>query len=557
MANSILDTLAAPFRALARGVGSLFASKAAKKEPAGGGPSEGERFWAELLQSVGWFGAGPGAWSQDRALQVQQFRGWVYCAVQATAEEYAGQAVQVAYRRSPKQADEARKAQKAWNYAGRRHRKKAMARLQTHEELELANHDHPLYRLLQNPNAPDTYETFWQKLVIYLRLTGNGYIWVIPNELGLPLELWVLPSHWVYPAERTQEQIDAGVLIAGYEIRPYGVRATSGVVLPAEEVIHFPAPNPIAPFDGFSALQAGANWIDTLTASDVSRFAAQKQGIWPGLILSLLPDMHDPDDHTMARLRERFRQHNQGESRAGRPLVLGPGMKVEQATRPPAEMDWIQGSDQLRDWILSLFRVPKAVLGITAEVNRASMEAASANFARWCIRPLMRLIDGVLTEKLARRFDADLVIYHEDPTPDDPKQLNEDLKTDAALGVRTPNEVRSLRGLEPYEHGGDDPLVPSSLRVLPLGTGEETADPAVAAALEAESATVADEDGGEQDPSEDGDDSSGGKKKPGKGDAGGDGASEDGGDKTVTRRIRRRGHPVVPGRNGINGGSHA
>lgn len=528
MATTLYDLLTYPFRALGRALG-IGSSKGKGDAASASDTSPGTAFWGRLLSGYGWHGA-PGSWSQDRALQVQQFRGWVYCAVRAIAEEIAGQPIQVAYRRDYDQAEDARKAGKAGRYLSKQHRRKALARLQSHEELELVHHRHPLRRLLDNPNPPDTYELFWQKLELNLELTGNGYIWAIPNQLGQPMELWVLPSHWVWPAERTQEQIRAGVLVAGCEIRPYGVRSGSGVILPPEEVIHIPLPHPLTPFDGFAPTTAGAPWIDTAAAVDTARYSAMKQGIWPGLILSLMPEMADPDQPTLDRLRARFRDLYQGADKAGKPLVLAPGMEVAQATRPPTEMDFVDSSDQMRDLVLALYRTSKAVLGITAEVNRASMEAAIAIWMRGCIKPRLRLIDGVLTEKLARRFDDDLVVYHDDPTPDDQEHVLAKQKLHLAVGVRTLNEVRAEEGLEPYEHGGDNPLIPGSLREVGYGTGEVVDEgPPV------DDQTPPGEEG-DEDP-----DSEGGEN----GDGGG------GADEKTLERLRRRGIPAIqPSTNG-------
>lgn len=547
MATSFLETLAYPFAAAFRAATSLF-SKEKKEE------SPGEEFFANLLQQFGWFGSGPGGWSQDRVMQVQQFRGWVYCAVRAIAEEVAGQPVQVAYRRDPDRAERDRKAGKGGKYLAKRYREKALSRLQQHEELELVRFDHPARRLLDNPNPPDTYETFWQKLSINLNITGNGYIWVINNQLGYPMELWVLPSHWVWPVRATPEQAAQGQLLGGYEIRPYGVRSTSGMILPPDDVIHIMKPHPSTPYDGFSPLTAGAPWIDTANAQDESRYAGTKQGIWPGLILKLLPDVIDPDEPTLDRLRQRFRQHYQGPTRSGQPLVLSSGMDLLQATRSPAEMDWIQGSEQLRDMVLALFRVSKVIVGITTEVNRATMEAAQAGFAQWTIKPELRLVDGVLTEKLATRFSDDLVIFHHDPTPDDRAQLNLDLDLDMRWGIRTPNEARGVRGLEPYEHGGDDPLLPTTLAVVPFGTG--SGGGADMDALDALFANLKPPGAGGNEGSDEGN----GEGEDEEDNTDGDGTNNDGateGDDKTTALLRRRGRGIPTTSGNGNGHAHS
>lgn len=410
-------------------------------------PSRGERAFARMLPGNS-FGL-PGGWSQDRRQQVLQYRHWTYIAVRAIAEEIAGQPPLVAYRRSA--AEVSAKGLHA-KVLPRYRRKSAMARIASHEELEPADSSHPLARLLANPNEPDTSETFWQRTVINAELTGNAYWWAIENKAGRPCELWVLPSHWVWPSPNRRSES----LVDFYDIRPYGASSSGSLTLSADEVIHIPYPGAITPFDGWSPLSAGAEWVDIASSMDASRWASFKQGIWPGLILELAADMEDPDDATIARLYARLEQRFRGELNTDKPMILSPGAKVADRTRPPRDMEFVQGSDQMRDWVLALHRVSKTIAGITEEVNRASMETAAANFARWTIRPKVRLIDGIATEKLAKRFDEALVIYHEDPAAPDPAAETERITKLVGAGIMTPNEARAELGMPPLPEGGDE-----------------------------------------------------------------------------------------------------
>src|SRR5262245_37311025 len=84
-----------------------------------------------------WLGPGipaPQAWTQDRMAQAQRYRGWPYIAIRAIAEELAGQQPQAAFVRSPEEMEERKRLGKKAlpGYL----RRKAMARVQEHEELE-------------------------------------------------------------------------------------------------------------------------------------------------------------------------------------------------------------------------------------------------------------------------------------------------------------------------------------------------------------------------------------------------------------------------------------
>lgn len=457
--------------------------------------TRGERLWSQMigLGAIGY----PGSWSSDRTTQVQHFTGWNYVAIMALAEEVACQMPKVAMRYTKEEIErESRRGRiKSANLLSPQYIRKTFASLQPNEELEAVDHTHPLLRLLTNPNPPDTGMTFWMRTVIFLRLTGNAYWWVIPNsvpgrdERGLPGELWVLPSQWVWP----HYSGESGTIIDYYDIRPYGfgMGGHRWLRIPAEDMVHFAYPGPIHPFDGYSPLQAGAQWVDVARSIDVSRFAQFKNNGWPGMTVEMPPDMNDPSDEDLDRFRAKLFAVYAGERNSGKLLIVPPGIKMSPQTRTAVEMDYVQSFDQSRDTELALHRVGKSIAGITEEVNRAGVTAARANFIYSTVRPLVMLIDGVITEKLANRFDERLLVYHDDKAPDDPQQKLQEWTAAADRGYCTPNEFRrAVLGLDGYEHGGDDPLVGADKMVLPLATGggeEQYGDlpPEVAARLEA------------------------------------------------------------------------
>ena len=255
-------------------------------------PGKPPASFASLLGS--WLG-GIAGWSSDKGEQVRHFRLWTYIAIRAIAEEIASQTPVVARRLAAKAPSRV----KRWG------QRKALISGIDDDRLDPVDFDHPLSRLLSNPNDPDTGFTFWYRTAMYLELTGSCYWWIsAENGLGLPAELWVLPSHWCWP-RRTGETDE---LVDYYEIRPHGVGIAPGgnwATISAEDIIAIHYPNPLSPVDGFSPTSAAGEWVDIAESIDSSHWFSFRQGAWPGMVVKLGPEFADPDEETINRVRAR------------------------------------------------------------------------------------------------------------------------------------------------------------------------------------------------------------------------------------------------------------
>jgi HK97 family phage portal protein len=432
-----------------------------------------ERVMSGLLFSSGGYGW-PGAWSMDRREAVLHMRHWVYVAVDAIGKEVAGQAPNVANVHSD--APQGQQSKVISSSRLKRYQK-TLQTIKPHEEVEPVEADHPLQRLFHKPNETDVSWQLWYELVMFLKLTGTGYLWAVPNGLGVPCELVVLPSHWVYP------RLGRGKVIDHYEVIPW-MGGLGSLKFPAEEIVYFRMPNPFHKVDGYSALQAGSDTIDAFESVQRSRFWSFKNGASPWGAIEFDKDV-SPSPEDIDRWHSKFRARYAGETNAGLPMVMGPGMRFNPLVIAPTEMAYVESADQLRDWILSLFSVPKGVVGIEPGGDNLSKYADHAQFGRYCINPLLALLGQVLTEFLARRWDDSLRVWWNDSVPDDPAEARANVTLAAANGAIAPNEIRSqLLHLDPYPHGGDDPLVPQNLAEVPYVSGD-TDGSLMAAALQA------------------------------------------------------------------------
>lgn len=377
----------------------------------------------------------PGGWLHDRVEQVAHYRHWTYRAVDSICKEIAGLTPRVALVDA--QADP---YQRQFNATSKRYQKSLQA-IADHEEITDVGNNHPLVRLLQCPNEWDVACDLWYKLIMFLELTGNGYLWLVPNGFGLPAEIWVIPSHWVW------NRMGPGG-VKWYEVRPF--LGPGFFKFPPEEIIHVKYPSPIHPIDGWSPQQAGSEWIDAAESVDRSRFFQFRNGCFPIGNLELGAEYNDPDDADLERIYAKFFSRIQGEQNYGRPIITPPGAKYVPLTINPAEMAYVESADQLRDWVLALYGVPKEIAGIQDAGSEIAMYGPLIQFTQRTIAPKLRYLSQVLTRWLAARYDPCLRLWWDDPAPVSPEQVNRDLAIDAANGWIMPNEGRAVRGRRPY-----------------------------------------------------------------------------------------------------------
>ena len=469
--------------------------------------SKGERQIVALLPHS--IGTGIG-WTANRYELANQFRGWNYVAINAIAESCAEMTPRVARMHGE---DEVKQTEKrlAKKYKSDKRRKRAalasyrrkflsavvrkkamVSRLQTGDELEPVEHDHRLVRLLNRPNPIDC--TAWSliyRVLMYMRTTGGCYLWIIGGNDGQPSEIWAIPSTWV----RTIMGPDR--IIQSYEVRPTvasGSDIGSGWFMGGAGKFQVPAarpgedigpegvmfgvgyPHPMSLVDFYSPLTACAEWVDTASSIDKSRISRFQNGSFPGIVIEIDKEVADPKPETIDRLKADIAAKYAGVRRTGEPIILAPGVTMRPVSNTPVEMDWVNSANQMKDWQLAMHKTGSSVVGLAENTTFASMVASRANFFQTTIRPPLVLLGQIFTLHIASRFEDDLVIYWDDPTPSDPAQKMAELNAQYDRGVITPNEYRAEIGREPFPHGGDDPMVPMTLSPIGFASGEDPQD---------------------------------------------------------------------------------
>ncbi len=423
---------------------------------------DGELVFSGILGASsphGWYSG----WSDDRIELASHYKHWVYVAVRKIAETVAGIEPAVATVLPPRKSGTARAGNPGLtkSYLRSRHGNTKSQQQRPEEQLDHCDQDHPLCRLFRYPNAVDTGGDLFFELMLFLELTGNSYPWAVPSEYGRltgrgePAELWVVPSHWLRPI------LANGRLPDHYLVLP--LTSPGGLKLPPEEVIHARWKSPVHKIDGYSAQRAVAEEIDSYESTQQARYWQFHNGAFPAGSIELGENYGDPDDQEMERIYAKFFARLQGTNNYGRPVILPPGAKYSPLTIEPDKMLYVESVEQLRDFILAAFGVPKEVVGVEPAGNDLSRYAPLQSFHRETIGPKLRYLGQLLTRHLASRWGDDLRVWFPDSSPEDPQELTAKATMFLAQGLATRDEVRQMYDMEPLGGMAGELLVPQGL----------------------------------------------------------------------------------------------
>ncbi len=451
-------------------------------------PSDPRDLSAVLAYGPGYLPFSP-IWTDSRIEQVHAFKRWVFVAVNKICQAICQKYPNVSYLITGSSSDTQTRLLYSRSFPGlpdsyithtpvnilRKHitrlhqSRKALTPLLSQESLQPVEHNHPLRRLLTDPNDPDTSWSLWYETIMFLKLTGDAF-WYLPRgQTKYPEAIWVLPSHWVWPL--FGESNSSKGLLIGYEIRPVEGNYLK-LTIPKEEVIHFRKPNPISRIDGLSNLTPISRWVDVSEAIDSSRLHAFKNGMTPTSVVQFDGSLNDPSEEMLRRIEAKFITRATGETRSNRPLFVPPGVKVSPLSLKPDEMVWGENAKETAMNTLAALDTPYSVA-----VNDAKSEDQIL-FCSQALNPTCSFLGQVITEKLCPIWDPNLNVWWEDFVPDNPTWLEETIKTDLMCGAITPNEVRILRGRQPYpEAWADRPVLPVNMAPLTTPQGGQHQDP--------------------------------------------------------------------------------
>lgn len=333
-------------------------------------------------------------------------RSWAYIAISAIADEIACSEMVIQKKRGDKYIEQP-----------------------NHVVLDLINH----------PNQFQTREELLWLTVVFLLAEGEAP-WLL-NRSKNPDDMVLLdPS-------RLKMIWDDNNIIKEYIYSKKDGKETS---LDADLIVFLKLPNYTTPFRGSGIM----NYIRQ--SLDLDNYMEEYLRLFffndatPSAVLQTEQKL---SDSIVKRLIDQFKQKHGGLKNKHKMAVLEAGLQWKEISSKFGDLQMNAMQESVRDKILSAFRVPKSIVGITKDVNRSNGENEDRVFARRSLQPKMKMIQAQLNQYLLPKFgnNQDLRIEFKNPVQED---LERQAKIDQVYilsGVYTVNEVRERMGLEPIE----------------------------------------------------------------------------------------------------------
>ena len=320
--------------------------------------------------------------------------------------------------------------------------------------------DHPLYPLFDgDPNEWQTTAEFIEQIGLHLALANNSYVWLnrpagtVVREL-LPLE----------PSKVVQRRV--GWVSDFLVTMPDG----SQVTVPFEEMWHLRGPS----WNGWHGLEG---WKLAREAIGLSLAAEQhgastfSSGAQLGGLLST--DQVMSADQRKA-LRDSWQAVHSGRENAGKIAVLSNGYKFQPIASTNENAQWIDARRFQIEEVCRAFRVMPIMVGYSDKAaTYASAEQMFIAHVVHTLGPWYRRIEASANKRLLSSVDRRAGLYTKFFTNallrGAVKDRGEFYTKLYSVGAISPNEIRELEDMNPYE-GGDQ-------RRVPLNMVDPTAEP--------------------------------------------------------------------------------
>ena len=324
----------------------------------------------------------------------------------------------------------------------------------------------PVLDLLYKPNEFQTKTEFWETMIINLKCTGDAYWLKLRNKGGRVVELWNLRPDLV------KINSDPETFIKNYE---FSKQDGSTVKFDKDDVIHFKYPHPLSQYYGLSPIASAARRIQT------EDYATTYQRDF--FVNSARPDalIKNKSGTLSAQqtedLREGWNKKYKGLKNSNKVAILHGDLEYQQISISQRDMDYIEGMKFTRDDILVAFKMPKPLLSIVEDVNRANSETAMYIFLSETIKPeVARIVEKINEEMTYQDFGDEFFIDFVDPTPANRELELKEYQEGLASNYLLINEVRQREGLEPVAGGWSLYLPFSSQAMGGLPQGKKAND---------------------------------------------------------------------------------
>ena len=338
-------------------------------------------------------------------------------------------------------------------------RKNAMVELQGTE----------LHKLLERPNAAQSYSSWISELIAFGKLTGNRYIYGIAPETGMNQgkykELYVMPS-------QIMEIVSGGIM---QPVQKYRIEYQGAYDIPAEDICHIKDFNPY--YDGTgshlygqSPLRAGLRSLTTNNEAVQTGVKYLQNQTARGILTS---DEGDLNEVQAQQLKDKFRKNFQGADNAGDVIITPKKLSWVNFGLNASDVSLIQQYNASIKDLCNIYAVPVQLLNNTESATYNNMKEAKKALYQNCVIPELNKIRDELNRWLVPKFGEKLFIdFDYSAIPELQEENDKVVDQLAKAWWVTPNEKRSVMnyGVDEENVALDNYYIPANL--IPIETNE-------------------------------------------------------------------------------------
>ena len=390
-----------------------------------------------------------------------QYKGWVYSAINVIARKASSQPVHVA--RVTTTGTDKRKLSSTKSI--RTKMTKCMATKYTNNELEILG-SHPLSMALEHPNKYQSRNQFVYMFVCNLILTGRSFVIRDTNKDGQPCYL-ALPSSWVRPDPNAPEPYSR--FIVSDPKNP-----GEGKFYDATQVGFAYLPDPADPTSSKAPAEAQDSALTIDEQIQTSQTVFFDNGIFPSVMIIVgknpLPGGPNGMGRPILTPEQRrqvygvLRRRGAGIQNSGEPAILD-GMieDIKPMSHSHREMGWEKSEEAVKKRILSAYGINPFVLGEKSPGSYAQMYIVYQQFFD-IVNDYLDVLSNIMTMLCMGEDGSDnLLVFYEKCIAVDPEMERRVWEYAAKEGLVNQNEYRAWMGLGPDPDGNQKYLRPETL----------------------------------------------------------------------------------------------
>ncbi|WPE19951.1 phage portal protein [Shinella zoogloeoides] len=315
------------------------------------------------------------------------------------------------------------------------------------------------------PNRRHTWRNFMEMMVYWSCLTDNAYAGIIRANDGTVLEL--IP----FQTGRVQERISGREVFYEVTASTMQEQALLGSVsrtFSEEDMIHVRT-RMLDGMDGFSTLAAGRETLKIMNnLSDYRKNLFGDEGQMRGVFTR---ENEEPiPDLIFQRLRQQFKELLNRFRKIKEPIVLEGGIKFDQISSNPQEMELVKEFEAQINEVCRLFRMPPHKIFLMSGSKYENLETQEKMYVGDTLIPRAEAFEAQFAKSLLSRVDRLSYFFQFDRaemTLRDTKAETERTIRAAERGIILVDEARAVFGLNPLPNGaGQVRLLPVNMSLI-------------------------------------------------------------------------------------------